>query len=283
MARIGRRLRLIAWLIGGLPALALGQQRLTLPSLDRVDGTPVQLVVHWFSAGARKAPAVALFHGCNGAYDRQGRLDRRMLDTSAFLTARGFHVLVVDSLTPRGETEICTQPARTRTVTQLQRRRDALAAIDWLAGRDDVDATRIGLIGWSNGGSTVLAATNARQREVADSARRPAFAVAFYPGCAVEQRRGYRPTADLLVLIGEADDWTPVEPCRRLVAGDSGGYAMAIEVYPGAYHGFDSEAPVRVRRDVPNGVHPGAGVHVGGDPDAFRRSRERLAGFIAAH
>ena len=35
-------------------------------------------------------------------------------------------------------------------------------------------------------------------------------------------------------------------------------------VYPEAYHGFDNPTgKVRLRRDVPNGVNPGEGVHVG--------------------
>ena len=54
-----------------------------------------------------------------------------------------------------------------------------------------------------------------------------------------------------------------------------------LEGYAGAFHGFDSPLPVRVRKDVSNGVRPGQGVHVGGDAKAYRRSRERLAAFIA--
>jgi dienelactone hydrolase len=55
-----------------------------------------------------------------------------------------------------------------------------------------------------------------------------------------------------------------------------------IESYAGAYHGFDSTAPPRVRKDVPGGVHPGQGVTVGGNPQALKRSRERLLRFLEA-
>ena len=213
---------------------------------------------------------------------------------------RGWHVLVVDSYTPRGETSICTQRTGHRRVTQVNRRRDALAAIDWLAQRPEVDPRRIGLVGWSNGGSTVLAATNLHHPDVAAAGHRPAFGVAFYPGCEAELARGYAPDADVLLLVGEADDWTPAAPCHRLAAtvpsnaagsgepattgvAPAGAAAVTIEGYPGAFHGFDSDQPLRLRKDVPNGAHPGRGVHVGGDANAARRSRERLADFLARY
>lgn len=98
----------------------------------------------------------------------------------------GVHVLVTDSLTPRGEREICTQKTGQRRITQLHRRRDALGALQWLAVQPGVDASRLGLLGWSNGGSTVLAATNLQHREVAVAAVRPSLTVAFYPGCPLQ-------------------------------------------------------------------------------------------------
>lgn len=189
------------------------------------------------------------------------------------------HALVLDSLTPRGVSELCAQKLGRRRVTQTQRRLDALAALGWLAAQPIVNAARVGLIGWSNGGSSVLAATNRLHAEVDAAAVKPAFAVAFYPGREAEAAIGYRPTADLLMLVGEADDWTPAEPCRRLAAQA----APQIEVCPGAHHGFDSAAPLRVRKDVPGGVRPGQGVTVGGNAVAMQRSRERLVAFLAAH
>ena len=110
----------------------------------------------------------------------------------------------------------------------------------------------------------------------------PAFAVAFYPGCEAELKRGYEAVAPLLMLVGQADDWTAPGPCRAL-AREAKGVGAEIEGYAGAYHGFDSDAPVRLRKDVPNGVHPGQGVHVGGNAAAWRASQARLLKFIAEH
>ena len=59
------------------------------------------------------------------------------------------------------------------------------------------------------------------------------------------------------------------------------GIKPQFDSYAGAYHGFDSTAPLRVRKDVPNGINPGQGVTVGGNPEALLRSRERLLKFLA--
>ncbi len=263
-----------------VPACVLGQQRVAFDSLDRgADGARVRLAGEWFPAGADPAPAVLLLHGCGGAHDKQGRLTRRMREYAALLQGEGSHALVLDSLAPRGEAELCTQRTGTRRITQANRRRDALAALAWLAARPDVRADRLGLIGWSHGGSTVLASTNLEHAEVARAAHRPAFAVAYYPGCTADLQRGYRAAAPLLLMVGEADDWTPAEPCRRLAAHATGA-PVRLETFAGAYHGFDGEAPLRLRRDVPNGVNPGQGVHVGGDPAARERSQQLLRAFL---
>lgn len=254
----------------------------TLPA-DGRDGEPaVRLDGWWFVApGAEPAtrPAVVLLHGCGGVRDRHSLLARRYQDYVRLLHRQGMHALVLDSLTPRGEKELCTQAIGTRKVTQAQRRGDALAALRWLARQPGVDARRLGLLGWSNGGSTVLAATNENHPLVHDAEPHAAFAVAFYPGCTAELRRGYRTSTRVLMLLGASDDWTPAEPCERL-ARDARGVAPQVVSYPGAFHGFDGTAPVRQRKDVPNGMHPGQGVTVGANPQAREQALERLQAFL---
>ncbi|MBX3622430.1 MAG: dienelactone hydrolase family protein [Rhizobacter sp.] len=261
---------------------AHAQALVSFPSLDVAQGEPVRLKAHWYPVDASSAPALVLLHGCSGMYGRNGLPSQRMVDYARLLNGQGLHVLMLDSLTPRGEREICTQRLGARRITMANRRLDALAALRWLAQQPQVDARHLGLIGWSNGGSAVLAATNKRHRDVASFPVVPAFAVAFYPGCAADLKRGYVPSAPLLMLVGEADDWTPAAPCHRL-ARESAAPQPEIEGYAGAFHGFDSAAPLRVRRDVPNGAQPGEGVHVGGDARARAASRTRLLAFLQAY
>jgi dienelactone hydrolase len=273
---------LIAWFCCASAIAA--PTEVSFPSLDSPGGHAVMLKAFWSPSPspspstAPTAPAMVLLHGCGGPYNARGELSQRMLDYTVLLNNQGMHVLVLDSLTPRGERELCTQKLGTRQVTMLQRRSDALAAVSWLAAQPGVDAQRIGLLGWSNGGSAVLSATNERHAEVAAAALKPSFAVAFYPGCDAELKRGYQHSARLLLLVGEADDWAPAAPCKRLAEQAAG--SVEIEAYPGAFHGFDSTAPLRLRKDVPNGVNPGRGVTVGGDSEALKRSRAKLLQFI---
>jgi len=269
---------LTLWLALGCAA-AVAQQRVELPSLDAPGGTAVMLPGHWFAAPvAGAAPAVLALHGCGGLVDGRGRLAKRTTELAARLNAMGIHMLATDSLRPRGERELCTQRTGQRKVTQLQRRRDALGGLQWLATQPGVDASRLGLLGWSNGGSTVLAASNQRHPEVAAAKLQPSLVVAFYPGCESELARGYQGVAPLLMLLGEADDWTPAAPCKALAA--AAGPAVQWEAYAGAFHGFDGTAAVRLRSDVPNGVRPGQGVHVGGNPAASAAAAVRLETFI---
>lgn len=258
---------------------AIAQQTVTVPSLEQRGGAALPLKGLWFAASVDgERPAIVLFHGCGGMFNSRGALTERMHDYSALLNAEGWHVLMLDSLTPRGVKELCTVETMKRSVDQSNRRQDALGALQWLVVQPGVDARRLVLLGWSHGGSTVLAASNVRHPLVAQSTVKPAAAIAFYPGCAVEQDRGYEGSAPLLLMVGEADDWTPARPCRDLAAQATS--AVQFIAYPGAYHSFDGNSLVRVRKEVPNGVNPGQGVTAGGQPEAREASRRALLTFL---
>ncbi len=211
--------------------------------------------------------------------DRKGDLSERLRTHIQLFHAQGWHVAALDALTLRGERELCTQRTGTRRVTQRDRRLDALQATQWLAHQPGVDEHRLAWMGWSNGGSTVLAASNRSHPQVAALADwlqpRVRGVVAYYPGCESEARRGYRPFSETLLLLGLADDWTPAAACLPLASS-----AVQVRSWAGAYHGFDGTAPVRLRRDVPNGQNPGQGVHVGAHPEARAASREEWVRFL---
>jgi dienelactone hydrolase len=268
--------------VAAQPTYATRLARLGLPS-QQPDGTLIELNAYWFASDkARdKAPAVVLLHGCGGAYDRTGALlNPRFVEYAQLINDQGYHAVIVDSLKPRNEAELCTQKTGERKVTQAHRRIDALKALEWLAARPDVDASRLVLLGWSNGGSTVLAATNRNVRAVREAKVKPRAAIAFYPGCEAELKRGYAAIAPLLAMPGELDDWTPAAPCVDLGKQSSEGAKVEVQVMAGSYHSYDTQQKLRVRKDVPNGVNPGQGVHVGGNAAARERSRQLLLDFL---
>jgi dienelactone hydrolase len=277
LRRIARFIVGIAFLSAGV---ARGQERVDVPSTELRDGKPLELPGLWFFsrlATGHKAPALVLLHGCGGPYDSRGELGNRMRSYVALLREQGWHLLVIDSFTPRGERELCTKPLQGRSITQANRRLDVLGALQWLAQRPEVDGARIAVVGWSHGGSAALAATDMNQTEVRDGPVKPRAAVAFYPGCGFAERAGYRPSAPLLLLLGESDNWTPPLPCKALANEQQ---RITVRSFAGAFHGFDSSAELRVRHDVPNGVNPGQGVTVGGNPEARDASRRELLAFL---
>lgn len=95
-------------------------------------------------------------------------------------------------------------------------------------------------------------------------------------------RDRYRPGAPTRVYIGALDDWTPAATCVEL------GKAMAVRnedllvtTYADSYHAFDSQTGTLVHRtDVPNGAHPGEGVHAGPNPVAREAANASVHAFL---
>lgn len=275
-------------------------ERVRIPSLAvDGDGAPHVLDAIWVrpeGAVGRALPAVIALHGCGGVYStasgRRDALSARHRQMAELLAEEGYAVLFPDSLRIRGRQEICTEAYKDRIVSQGERRKDALGALKWLQARTDVQPDRIALLGWSHGGSTVLATVNAAAAPVAGQGTGHAdgpplsAAIAFYPGCgdAVRATGGYRLAAPLLLLVGGADDWTSPRPCAALAERLRGTVPpVTLVVYPDTYHGFDGPGPASRRHlDVPNGVRPGQGVTVAVNPQAREDAHARVRAFLKA-
>jgi dienelactone hydrolase len=271
---------LFLMVLAGL-AVAADPERVFIPTDDRsTSRTPLQGFL-FAPAGAGAHPAVVMMHGCGGALSRNGSLNSRHVMWGEFLASQGYVALMLDSFTLRGIKEICTEKFGERALKEDDRVNDAYAALGWLRGRSDVDAARISILGWSHGGGSVLATITK------PPANGPGFAaaVAFYPGCTRRAKapQKFRPYAPLLVLIGEADDWTPAAPCKALAAAVSArGDSMQIVTYPDTCHDFDNPGikEKRVRKEVPNGVHPGNGVTIAPNPEAREDAKKRVVEFF---
>lgn len=258
-------------------------------SLDATVTRPATLLDGYLfrPAGEGPHPALVFLHGCGGLLSRDGVIRARETDWGARFTALGYVVLMVDSLTPRKHGEMCSQSGFKLPI-YLDRPKDLYAALRYLQSQPYVRPDRIGVMGWSQGGGTILLGIRA------ESLGRPAelpqgdfrVAVAFYPGSCRDTAHRVRWTSaiPLLVLLGESDNWTPVESCKSFVAGAvRRGSPVEMQLYPGAYHDFDwPDLPMRslTAYRTAAGVVPITATDPAAREDALRRVPDFLARYL---
>jgi dienelactone hydrolase len=168
--------------------LTLGPGDLMIPGPEGV-----QLRARFVSTeDGRSGIPVLAFHGCGGigGPDRGIRLPARERDWSDRLHALGHPVLFVDSFGSRGRREAC-EGGSVGIEAETIRRADAHAAAAWAAAQPWATPGWVVLLGWSHGGSTVVAAASGAPAGLIRGV------TGFYPGC-------YR--------ILQTGDWEPT--CR---------------------------------------------------------------------
>ncbi len=165
---------------------------------------------------------------------------------------RGYAVLVVDPLTPRGATapgENCHPPTK---VPEGRIRKDAFDAAAHLRKQPFVDPNRIGLLGSSQGAIAALG-VSASLYETPQG--QPAFRaiVANYPVCYIANipvpgresvNVNFVPdekiTVPMLVQMGDLDTEGPPQDCiSRLQVQKDKGAPVELVVYKNATHGWD--------------------------------------------
>lgn len=240
MSRLARMVGIVlAACIGGGSALAGEPESLSLVSLapDRARLTGLLTLPE---AAKDKAPVMLILHGSAGPRAaREGRY-------AELLHAAGIATLVLDSFTGRGVGATTTDQSQVATSAVMG---DAFAALRALAAHPAIDADRIAVMGFSKGATAALgtAFEPYRWRFGIGPELRFRLHAAAYPWCGLQFRRIVLSGAPILMLLGEADDYTRAPPCidyaRRI--SEAGGRVHTM-VYPGAGHGFDGgEGPPR--------------------------------------
>lgn len=264
------------------PATAASQEpdRVSIPADGKNE--PATLDAMLFKPqGQGPFPAIVAMHGCSGLWSSKNdaELSPRHADWGQRLAALGYVVIFPDSYGSRGLGPQCKNGDR-EVEPYRERVEDANAARRYLQTLSYVKSAAIALLGWSNGGSTVLYTVRPKDRPKAGSLDFRA-AVAFYPGCTASVEKGdWATRVPLLIVMGEADDWTPAAPCKKLA--DANADSVKLILYPGAYHDFDNEAQKLHELHGLAYTANGNGVaHAGLNPAAHAAALKDVPDFLA--
>lgn len=266
--RIRRAIAACGLALAAAPALAWNAQPTPVNFLNEEGlNLSAQLFVPVAPAVNGSYPAVVMLHGCSGAYNDSGGISNIYREWADRLTAAGYVALLVDSFTPRNTPDQCGNGAGVGVSEIFDRPKDAVAAYQYLTTANlGVAAARVGLLGWSHGGSTVMSTLATTDPVNTTSASALAtgspfrVGVAFYPGGGLSDSRCgtyngapkscwkglstsvWDSYAPLFIHHGTADTTTSLSNVQTRVTkaqSQAGGASVSLTAYTDAQHKFD--------------------------------------------
>lgn len=268
-------------IIAGAQTYATGEA-VVLPGAEVADWGRVEKVDGHFgrpSGNSSKVPAVLILHG-SGGIDGRGAYYAKALQDAGIAT------LEIAMFAPGGRPR-----AGTKATMPF-----AAAALKWLAAQSGVDASRLGVMGFSWGGvMTVLMSSGLTQDTLGKDVPTPVAFAALYPTCSViarfvknkqsafygaETRMSGSP---MLIQVGTKDDYEDDErACDAFVASwpATARERTTVRYYEGATHGFDIQDRPRQFND--EFAHAGRGgvVRMWPSPNDAAAARVQLVTFF---
>jgi len=194
-----------------------------------------------------KLPAVLILHGSAG-------VDSRGDFYEAALNDAGIATLQIDMWQARGYNAPGQRPAAIYLTYP-----DAFSALAFLSQQPNIDAARIGVLGFSWGGLVSMGAAERLYSSTYGNGLTFKAHVAHYPVCyawnntALFAKLGLTPTqfgvqwinltgAPVLIEVGTKDGYdNSSAPCEALAASvnPSNGWVVRVNAYPGATHAWD--------------------------------------------
>lgn len=261
-----------------------GSQKLQIEGSSRGDGKPLDVYLYR-PQGPGPFPALVALHGAGGIFPYQ-------LWWAKEISKSGYVVIFVDHYCTRGH--LCEvesgdeDPARGKimkdwqTVSPQTRLMDAVAAYSWLSNKPYVSNGKIGLIGWSWGGTVALYAQKWRRKLSLPNGGFKAT-IAFYPNLkyvmkdrkrARQWSRGGSIEQPTLVLYGKSDVLESESAYKRLIS-ESGSGKVKVVGYEDAYRKYDELGSYREKH------HPSIGYFLKGfQQKAFDESVKEINKFL---
>jgi len=199
---------------------------------------PVKLLVY---EQQQPSPTIIVSHGaaCVIASDKQW---------AERIQSWGYNAVIIDHCIVRGlKPHVATVlPSNLQNIDRIK---DYLQVIKWIK-QQKFQKSKVGLIGFSRGGEAVLAFLNEANyaSTVGESlgySKVIDAAVAYYPDCHDGENGLIQSNVPVITHHGLLDKLAPPSYCVHYTKAKqgSGHKNIFIEEYPGAYHGFDINAP----------------------------------------
>ena len=199
-------------------------------------------------------PVVIDLHGCDGVHAPRTEKWRKTF------SEKNIGLVALDSFTGRHVRNVCDDVFR---ISPTERVLDVQGFLYYIAQSATLRRHTWFLMGSSHGGTTALL-SSLHPDPIFKALR---GIVAYYPWCLDSLPRT---NTDLLILIGDADDWTPAQRCRDMQVAQVEDFELVI--YKGATHSFDIQG-------VNTEYYGHRLIH---HPGAERDSIERVLRFIEA-
>lgn len=191
-------------------------------------------------------PAMVILHGSGGI------AEGREHDYARLFAETGIAGFVVDYYLPRGVTPDTPYGMKTMVATETDVIVDAYAALNFLATHPEIDAERIGVIGFSYGGMGTRYTLDDRLATIlSPQGNRFATHADFYGPC--HQTLGHSGTtgAPYLAVFGDSDSSVDPEACAQVhKAISDAGSPLRVEILEGAGHAWENDQP-REERPFP--------------------------------
>ena len=228
-----------------------------------------------------KLPVVLVLHGSAGI-DGRGEFYGKELNAAGIGTLEIF-------MFSRGNRP---RAGRNENLTHMY------GALKYLASRPEIDAGRIGVIGFSWGGGLSLTAASANITQLF-TGRHLRFAAhaPFYPVCWSHLRMtsdrkasGYGryktlTGAPVLIFAGGEDDYDEPDTCQKFIASlDEGARShVSLKYYPTATHGWDIQGRARLFYENSAALGRGGKVRMTPDQEIAGDSRRTVVEFFVRH
>ncbi|WP_375771084.1 dienelactone hydrolase family protein [Archangium gephyra] len=223
-----------------------------------------------------KVPAVVIAHG-SGGVDTRGSFHAQALHEAGIAT------LEIDMWAARG----LSGGAEGRPRAVAETLPDAWGALKYLSAHPSIDASRIGIMGFSWGGLMSMLSATRKYAAGAEPGQRFVAHAPFYPVCwaynhVPSYEFGELTGSPIFIQAGEADQYDDPDSCQRLVDSLSPADRanVSLTVYPGATHGWDRLEPAIQITDPYSHTGKGGQVDIAPSPETAETSRRAMVDFF---